>query len=165
MQTWFTNLLPALSEHYLTLLSVFWVEFCCYASTGGSAVLWLQVASIPAFLHLLILFFVVVVKFPHYYFIWRQNRVGVWMFLVLLQLWHFHFSITIFILVTCLPKWAWESCKNTPSYCPLKMAFSHQKNWNHLHGSVSKANNTNFLCLHLFFFFLDIPFLRASLEA
>lgn len=115
------NLLPVLSEHYLTSTLCVWVEFCCYASTGGLALLWLQVASIPAFLHLHPFF----VHFPPllFYLKAKHLRVRVWMFLVLLQLWQKGF----FILVTCLPNWAWGSCKNTQSYCPLKMAFSHQK--------------------------------------
>lgn len=44
--------------------------------------------------------------------------VRVWMFLVLLQLWQKGF----FILVTCLPNWAWGSCKNT-ELLPFKNGF------------------------------------------
>lgn len=64
-----------------------------------------------------------VVNFPPllFYLKAKHLRVRVWMFLVLLQLWQKGF----FILLTCLPDWSWG--KNTPSYRPLKMAFSHQK--------------------------------------
>lgn len=68
--------------YFLSLRGV----FCCYASSGGLAVLWLQVVSIPAFFHLFILFFVV--NFPPLLFYLKAEhlRVKVWMFLVLLQL-------------------------------------------------------------------------------
>lgn len=80
------------------------------------------------------------------------------MFLVLLQLW----QKGIFILVTCLPNWAWGSCKNTLGYCPLKMAFSHQKAKTETTPMVhSQKQMAQASCLHLFSFFLDIPFLRA----
>lgn len=129
-----------LSEHYLTSTFCVWVEFCCYASTGRVSCPLAGSCIYPSLPPSSSSFFCCWFPPLLFYLKAKHLRVRVWMFLVLLQLWQKGFLL----LVTCLLRWTWGSCKNTLGYCPLKMDSKNQKAetattpWLNLNSKVDK---------------------------